>query len=190
MVPMSPAALFDHYNRLGAHVDKAEPGESLPGASFGTCDQVRVLAQSGPKVFVIVWWSPWPEGEARAMHVVDVVGLEPHESGITLVDRDGARWTFTQAEGEYAASVAAYHAHQAGDPEFYAELEKNAIEAASSDCCYASRNCWMLILPTARSFRLGRGRSRYLSSRQLCCSRAYVASAMIECGVGRRYNAR
>ena len=127
---IDPSSLFERYNRVGAHVDKIEAG--VP-ASFGTCDQVRVLFPAkSPREFVIAWWSPWPEGDPRAMHVVEVRGYVKVGDALTLEDVDGAIWRFTMAVGEFAQSVADYHRQVACDPEHYAALEAGALDAARS----------------------------------------------------------
>ena len=125
----TPLSLFDWVNRLGAQVDRLIEGNRT---SWGTCDQVRVLRALSPKDFWIAWWSPWPEQEPRALHVLHVIGVAPPKDADTLIliSETGERWEFSRAGDEAAGGVRDYHRHMATDPERYAELERNHIQAA------------------------------------------------------------
>lgn len=129
MSSLSPDLLFEHFNRVGAHVDKIE--RKRAPASFGACDQVRVLRTTSPSDFFIAWWSPWPEGDPRAMHVVHVTGVTVDGNTLKLKDIDGASWVFTEAVGDFAQSVRDYHRQKATDPEYYAAVEARMVRSAT-----------------------------------------------------------
>src|ERR1700730_2849491 len=78
----------------------------------------RLIARKVPREFVIAWWSPWPEGDPRAMHVVEVRGYIKVGDALTLEDVYGASWLFT-AVREFARRVGDYHRPVASDPEHY-----------------------------------------------------------------------
>jgi hypothetical protein len=123
--------VFARYNLTGAHVDQVEGTER---ASFGTCDQVRVMRWVSPTNFYMCWWSPWPEEDPRALHNIHVVAVRADDD-VTLIleGHDGVLWEFSDAEGEFAKSVRDYHRQKTtdpADPAYYAALEARSVAAA------------------------------------------------------------
>jgi hypothetical protein len=124
-----PATLFERVNAIGAQVDRLLEGNRT---SWGTCDQVRLLLVNSPTDFWIAWWSPWPERDPRAMHVLHVTKIgKPRADGWPpIFAGPTALWEFSPPDDEFAAGIRDYHRHMATNPEHYAELERNAMAAA------------------------------------------------------------
>jgi len=131
MPATSPVGLFDRFNTVsGAAVTAVTAATDPEDVTYGTCDQVRVFRAASPTDFFVAWWSPWPEGDPRSMHVIHVVRVEVLDDALMLFDYRGGAWLFRPATGQFADSVLAYRAHKAANAERYAELEAAAVQAA------------------------------------------------------------